>query len=482
MIHRLKKFTVCSVLSVALPAMAALDPVPVPPENPITEGKRALGKILFWEQQLSSDDTVACGSCHRPGAGGADPRRALHPGPDQQFGSADDVVGSPGIAHLSSDNSPVFDPLFGFDPQVTGRTSPSFIGAMYAERLFWDGRAESQFRDPENSDQVLIAAGGALENQALGPILSSVEMAKEGRTWGDVTDKLQRLDPLILASDIPQDIAATLAQHSDYPALFANAFGDNRITPARIAMAIATYERTLVADQTPWDRYMAGDNNAMTADQIAGWQALRDRSACLTCHRPPLFSDNRFHNIGLRPSAEDLGREAISGRADDRGRFKTPSLRGVGLRGALMHVGWIEDSMDAIDFYNAGSGDVTSSHEQFSADQTGVPGRRGSVGNVVLAPGSERVQASVANFLDHGLTDPRVAGEIFPFDRPRLAGEEAEVSTGVDLQVGSEGNSEVDGELADQPRPPRPGRGPGGNGRPAGPAPRDPLAGFGSGL
>ena len=77
---------------VAAPALAELPPVPVPPENPLTEEKRVLGKILFWDEQLSSDDTVACGSCHRPGAGGADPRAGLHPG--REPGSVDDVAGS----------------------------------------------------------------------------------------------------------------------------------------------------------------------------------------------------------------------------------------------------------------------------------------------------------------------------------------------------------------------------------------------------
>ena len=79
-------------------AAQPLPPVPVPPQNPITEPKRVLGKILFWDEQLSSDDTIACGTCHLPVKGGGDDRVGTHPGPDGVFGNADDILGSPGRA------------------------------------------------------------------------------------------------------------------------------------------------------------------------------------------------------------------------------------------------------------------------------------------------------------------------------------------------------------------------------------------------
>lgn len=79
-----------------------LGDAPVPAENPITEAKPVLGKILFWDEQLSSDNTVACGTCHQPAAGGSDLRLGMNPGFDQIFGTDDDVVGSPGIKLLDS--------------------------------------------------------------------------------------------------------------------------------------------------------------------------------------------------------------------------------------------------------------------------------------------------------------------------------------------------------------------------------------------
>ena len=129
--------------------MAQTPPVPYPAENPFSEEKRVLGKILFWDEQVSSDNTVACGTCHRPASGGGDPRLGVHPGPDGILGNDDDVIGSPGIAHTDENGGPVFDPLFGFEVQVTGRSAQAFIGSQWAPEVFWDGRAGSEFFDPE---------------------------------------------------------------------------------------------------------------------------------------------------------------------------------------------------------------------------------------------------------------------------------------------------------------------------------------------
>ena len=146
-------------------------PVPVPSENPITEEKRALGKILFWDEQLSGDNTVACGSCHSNGRSGTDGRIGIYPGPDGVFGTPDDVKGSPGVRHQDVNGAPVVDPLFGLNVQVTRRAANAAIGAAFSPELFWDGRARSTCVDPETG-LTSVAAGGALENQALAPILS----------------------------------------------------------------------------------------------------------------------------------------------------------------------------------------------------------------------------------------------------------------------------------------------------------------------
>ena len=401
-------------------SLQPLGDAPAPDENPITEPKRVLGKILFWDEQLSSDDTVACGTCHKPAAGGSDARLAINPGFDQIFGSADDVVGSPGIRALDENGLQLNDPMFGHDPQVTGRATPSFFTSMFADNNFWDGRATDEFVDPLNPNNTIIEEGGSLESQAVGPILSTVEMAQQGRDWNDVVDKLEQATPLSLASNIPADMIDALQGGTNYQQLFSAAFGDSEITPARIAMAIATYERTLVPNETPWDLYIAGDSNAMTNDQIQGWDLFND-TPCANCHEPPLFSDNNFRNIGLRPANEDLGQFEVSGQNNDRGNFKTPSLRNVGLRSALMHVGWITDVSDAIDFYNAGTNNT--GHVQFTQDQSGVPGTNVDIDEIDVFGDDPVRRGQVIEFLMNGLADPRAASETFPFDRPTLANE-----------------------------------------------------------
>src|SRR5262245_19446234 len=88
-----------------------MPPPPVPPENPITESKRVLGKILFWDEQVSSDNAVACGTCHSPGRAGADGRIGIHPGPDNVTPSIDDIFGSPGVAAKDAGGEPISDPI-----------------------------------------------------------------------------------------------------------------------------------------------------------------------------------------------------------------------------------------------------------------------------------------------------------------------------------------------------------------------------------
>ena len=391
--------------ALAQASLAQLPPVPTPPENPVTEPKRVLGKILFWDEQLSSDDTVACGTCHRPAAGGADPRAGVFPG--EQPGSIDDVAGSPGIRRLNPDGEPVPDPVFGDQPQVTTRTSPSNFGALWADSQFWDGRASGSLAEPE-SGAVLIFDGAGLENQVLATLLNDREMAKSGRTWQELTDKLAGAAPLALADQWPADMASAIQQSPTYPDLFEQAFGDPAITPGRIAMAIAGYQRTLVADQTPWDLAQAGDPDAMSMIEGFGWSAFQSFK-CVRCHEPPLFTTNEFANIGLRRSRYDNGRATVTGDPEHAGDMKIPSLRNVGLRPRYTHTGEFRTLIGAISFYR----DAATLPEVSE-----LPG-----GGAYAFSMSVKTAADVETFLSESLTDPRVAAETFPFDRPRLASE-----------------------------------------------------------
>jgi len=414
-------------LASVAPAQSLLGTPPAPPENPITAEKAVLGKALFWDEQLSSDGSMACGTCHIPSAGGSDPRigaDAINPGPDGVLGTADDITGSPGV--VGADSFGHFEPrgAFGLERQVTGRHSQDFLTAAFFDELFWDGRADDKLRDPDTG-AVLIPSGAALENQSLGPILSDVEMADSGRGFAEVVGRLERVAPLALATGIPADVSAALAVDPDYPALFQRAFGSPEITAARIAMALATYQRTLVPDQTPYDAFTLGDPNAMTQQQIDGLNAFESFAICAVCHQPPLFSNGGFHALALRPSAEDPGRAAVTGNPADAGKFKTPSLRNVALRGRFFHNGdpSITTLRDSVAFYD-GSGAFDNLDPVLNG--------------FTMAP---QTIDDVTAFLE-ALTDPRVANETYPFDRPTLRSERSAPNprpTGVGAVAGSAG-------------------------------------------
>jgi len=396
-----------SVLSgpaVAQPGWS-LPPVPVPAENPMSESKRLLGKVLFWDEQLSSDNSMSCGTCHQPEAGGNDLRVAPNPGVDGQAQTPDDLLASPGVLTQRAGGAYEDNAIFRLRPQVTTRTANTVINAAYLPVLFWDGRAASRFIDPETG-AVSIEAGGGLESQVAAPPVSPVEMAHAERDWDQVTAKLVGARPLALAVNLPADVGAALAAAPSYPDLFADAFGDGEITAERIAFAVATYQRTLISDQSPWDAFVGGDATAMTPQQQLGWSLFQARN-CVLCHTPPLFTDGQFHNLGLRPIEDDTGRQAVTGDPADAGKFKTQSLRNIALKPTFFHSGQQNTIEGVVDLY------IILPRFPENADPllSIVNPRRGEDVGPITA------------FLSGGLLDPRVAAGEFPFDRPTLRSE-----------------------------------------------------------
>jgi cytochrome c peroxidase len=408
--------TVLCTATLCTTATAQLPPPYQPAQNPGTHPKVMLGKILFWDEQLSSDDTIACGTCHLPEFGGSDARytRGVHPGPDGLYATADDIHGSPGVARQTNTGDFTPDSIFGMRAQVTGRVAPTNLGVAHHGELFWDGRATSQFVDPETS-QVLIPFGGALESQAVGPILSPVEMGVEGRTWQDVRQKLQHAVPLRLATNLTPDVVAALQSYPTYPALFQAAFGTPVINAGRIGFALAAYQRTLNPDDTPWDRFRRG-TGTLTPNQLAGWNLFLNQGRCVACHWDPLFSDNQFHNLGLRPANEDRGRGAVTQSITDKGSFKTPTLRNAGLRRRLFHNGQsvplsdtrqLTDPLSVLNIYFEGGGVDRSNLDPFL-----LP-----LGEL----GVSRAELQLINdFVTTALTDQRAARRLPPFDHPDL--------------------------------------------------------------
>ncbi len=173
-------------------------------------------------------------------------------------------------------------------------------------------------------------------------------------------------------------------------------------------MAIATYQRTLVPDQSPWDRYRAGDQEALGLLERYGWQSFQTER-CQNCHTPPLFTNNDFINIGLRRSEYDAGRAGVTEKPEDTGDMKVPSLRNVGLRSRFMHTGEFRTLGEAINFYRNGAS---------LPEVDEIPDAGAYTFSLSL-----QTAADLQSFLANALTDPRVAAETFPFDRPRLASE-----------------------------------------------------------
>jgi cytochrome c peroxidase len=387
-----------------------LNPPPTPLGNPVTAAKAYLGKTLFWDEQLSSTRTVACGTCHFAANGGSDSRaivnssRSRNPGADGAFNTADDVFASPGVISNNSDGTYSWSAVYGFREQVTGRKSRSYVDAGYSNALFWDGRATSTFTDPIGGG-VVLANGAALESQVVGPPVSSAEMAHSGRGWNDVAVRVTQSRPLALSPSIPAGLRNWIDGRS-YTELFEEAFGTPEITPARIAMAIATFERTVYSDRTPFDQSVVQIVTLSAAEQRG--QGVFNQSRCNVCHAGTLFSDNAFHNIGVRPQLEDTGRFQVTGNANNIGEFRTPSLRNVGLRGPYMHNGRFAALEDIVEFYDRG-GDFDAPNINHNL-----------IRPLNLSP---QQKADLLAFLRGALTDPRVAAGTAPFDRPGLYSE-----------------------------------------------------------
>ncbi|EEF58914.1 cytochrome-c peroxidase [Pedosphaera parvula] len=291
----------------------------IPPDNPQTPEKIALGQKLFFDGRLSADGTVACATCH-------DPARAFTDGRPVSIG----IHGRPGQ-----------------------RNSPTVLNALYNKTQFWDGRVKT------------------FEEQAELPIINPVEM---GQTNMDAA-------------------VASIQAIKEYRDDFEKVFGRPPNGPD-IQRAIASYERTLFSFNSPFDRFIAGDANAIDDSAKRGWKLFNTQARCNKCHalsdnQPNLinFTDNDFHNIGigiirhhvvpLARQAEKLvnsgnsaaidraailtdfsvlGRFLVTKKQPDIASFKTQNLRNLLLTAPYFHDGSQETLWDTMDHYNKGDG------------------------------------------------------------------------------------------------------------------------------
>ncbi|HEC17779.1 MAG TPA: c-type cytochrome [Gammaproteobacteria bacterium] len=241
----------------------------------------------------------------------------------------------------------------GIRGQVGPRNAPTVLNAAFYTSLFHDGRADS------------------LETQALGPLTNPIEHGLKNT----------------------QPILALLRNDPDYRRLFQSAFGEapEKAQPEHIGKAIASYERTLVCGNTPFDRFLyGGDETALSESAQRGLRIFRRKGNCANCHEiglnHSLFTDNRFYNLGVGferlkgkftqfvsaykqatagnqtdPAAvynererSELGRFLVTGEVADIGKFRTPTLRNISLTGPYMHDGSQKTLEDVVEYYNQG--------------------------------------------------------------------------------------------------------------------------------
>lgn len=420
----LRAFASASLCTAMAVAQTNFPPPPSPANNPPNPQKQLLGMALFFEEQLSTTGTVACATCHDFGTGGADARAmtSMHPGYDGVFGTADDQRGSPGVAAIQATGTVTPSAHGGFGPQVTRRRAPTVVNTGYHTHLMYDGS--------KTSLEALVAA----------PPLNTTEMGHAGRTWANVAQKIASATPLAFASDLPPRLQAFVAGRT-YPELFQLAFGSTTIDQQSISQAIACYLRTLNSDQTRWDLFLRGLVQLTPEEQLGltlFTTTANGATSCQTCHGDfhqrvmlegpivgqmtmvpsgpygsPIPTRLLFHNLGIRPTVEDPGRQTVSGAPLDAGKFRVASLRNVELTGPWFHNGSATTLREVLDFYDRGG--------DFHVNQAANLTPRGYT--------DEEKDALVA--LLKMLTDPRLAAGTIPFDRPTLGSQNFHLVTPV---------------------------------------------------
>ena len=207
----------------------------------------------------------------------------------------------------------------GFDMQILGRNTPTIVNAAFNTLQMWDGRKKD------------------LEDQATGPIAAGGEMNM----------------PL-------PEMVARLQAIPGYAKYFDDAYPGQGVSDVTVARAIASYERTVLSTESPFDRWRKGDAHAVSDDAKAGFELFQGKAKCAVCHSGFNFTDNGFHNIGIRtPEGHDydVGRYAQKPIKSMRGAFKTPTLRDIGLTAPYMRNGCYKTLKEVVAHYNRGGDD-----------------------------------------------------------------------------------------------------------------------------
>ncbi|WP_394828150.1 cytochrome-c peroxidase [Pendulispora albinea] len=302
-----------------VPPEKAIHPLPAsaihPADNATSPAKVELGRALFWDPVLSGDRDIACATCHHPSFAYTD-------GLDVSIGVGGAGLGAarkPGARHHRTNRNAmtILDVVWN---GVTSTTQPPAEKAP----MFWDHRVVS------------------LEEQALRPMANLDEMR------GEHFDE---------AAILPE-ILSRLGAIAEYRTRFDEAFGPGPITERKLGQAIAAFERTLVDRGSSFDRFMAGDDGALSHVAKRGLAAFV-AAGCGSCHSGPLLSDFKLHRLGV---PELPGATPDPGAGE--GHFRTPSLRNIMKTAPYMHNGLHKNIEDVLQFYT----DVVSSGKSQDPD------------------------------------------------------------------------------------------------------------------
>jgi cytochrome c peroxidase len=281
--------------------------VPAPADDPVTAAKVTLGRLLFWDPILSGGKDVACATCHHP-----------------DFGYADGVDLSIGADGVGLGSKRTFTP--GHPSRFVKRNSQTLLNVAF------NGVTSTTAAAPASAPMFWDVRVRSLETQALEPLKALEEM--RGTAY-------------------PEDraIAAAVSRVEaipEYRRLFARAYGEGTVVDARaLGRALAAFQRTLVATDSRFDRYMRGDTSAMTDEEVRGMDRFQS-IGCVNCHNGPMFSDFATHVLGV-PDNPKLP-ESDAG-VNQTYAFRTPSLRNLAATAPYMHNGVLGTLDDVVRFY-----------------------------------------------------------------------------------------------------------------------------------
>lgn len=281
--------------------------IKAPIGNPKSKEKELLGKLLFYDPILSGGKDIACASCHHPATGYA------------EFLDLSIGANGQGLGSKRTFKEP------NIIPQMK-RNSPTILNTAY------NGIHGKDDYDPENAPMFWDDRVKSLEKQALEPIKTLEEM--KGVHFSK--------------SQILTEVASRLESIPEYKSLFAEAFGkDAPIDSIHIGMAIASFERTLVANNSRFDQYMAGDVDAISHSEKEGLELFKS-VGCINCHNGPMFSDYKLHVLGV-PENNKVP-EPDSG-FEESYAFRTASLRNLRFTAPYMHNGVFQNLKQVLEFY-----------------------------------------------------------------------------------------------------------------------------------